>query len=151
MFAAGSVSALLLVVGAYLLGAAIGDNGDAVRAESRAAYAEGFDEGRRRGYRATYENARSRAEQAATDEQASAAPPETPPTQAAPDPPDSPAEDSGTAATEEESDSSGLEPCVYGEGLCTPEENARENEAESICGGGGPEAEARPDLCGPGE
>ena len=49
----------------------------------------------------------------------------------------------------DESENPSLEPCIYGGGgLCTPEQNEREGDAERICGPGGPEAEARPDLCG---
>jgi len=150
--AAGGALALVLVVGAYLLGGTIGDNSEETRAEAREGYDEGFEKGRRRGYRATYKSSLRRAKRAVAEAQESAMAPDPtgPETQATPTPADPSADDSGAAATEQEDDSSDLEACVYGDGLCTPEENARENEAESICGGGGPEAEARPDLCGPG-
>ena len=48
------------------------------------------------------------------------------------------------------SDSSELEACTHGDGLCTPEQNTRENEAERICGGGGPEARRVPTAVGRG-
>ncbi len=54
-----------------------------------------------------------------------------------------------TTSSDDESEGSSLEPCIYGGGgMCTPEQNEAESEAERICGPGGPGAEARPDLCG---
>lgn len=143
------VAALVLVAG-YLVGGAIGDNSEGLRMVAESGYREGFDKGRRRGYRATYKSARRRAEREAAEAQAAAPAPPAPEAQATPTTPDPPSDESAEPSSEEEGDSSAREACIYGDGLCTPEENARENEAEGICGGGGPEAEARPDLCGPG-
>jgi len=145
---------LLLLVGAYALGGTVGDNSDAVGAEAKRGYKQGFDNGRRRSYQAAYKSARSRVEQAASEGQANAAPL---PTAATPEgtgesdlAPDSAADD-GT----ENCNRSGL---GFDVGDCpTDEEIEAIGVAEDICGSPASVAEKRaeaerrtgdPDLCG---
>lgn len=119
--------AALLLAGAYLLGGALGDNGEEVRAEAEKGYREGFDKGHGRGYRATYKSARRRAERAAAEAQAAASEsaPSATAAQPAPTSSESSSDQSGEPSSDDASDSSELEACTNGDGLCTPEENAR--------------------------
>lgn len=64
--AVGAVLAAVLVGGAYLLGAALGDNSGQVRAAENKGHREGLDKGRRRGSRTTYESASRHAQGAPT-------------------------------------------------------------------------------------
>ncbi len=157
--------AVLLLAGAYLLGAALGDNGEEVRVAAKKDYRDGFDKGRARGYRATYKSARRRAERAAAEAQAAAAVP------SAPIPEASSASESDPDATsdgEGESDAAGEgggsdncdnEGLGFAKGDCPTDEEIEEiNLAEEICGSPASEAEkseeaARragdPDICRP--
>ena len=129
--------------GFYTLGASLGNNADAVRAAERKGQKAGFEKGRQRTFRPSYAAAKRRANRTeeAVQQQAATA---TTATEASSVPGAASSADSGGG-------SANREPCTYGEGMCTPEENAQEGEAERICGPGGAEAKARPDLCGPGE
>ena len=146
-----SILGLLLVAGAYALGDRLGDNSDAVRTAHVKGRKAGFDAGRERAYRTSYAAAKRRAKRAAEEAQDVSGPStgalQTARTVGEPT-------STGAPSGSELSGDEGGErvPCWYGGGgMCTPEQNAQEGEAERVCGPGGAEAKARPDLCGPVE